>query len=297
MNPHWGGITMKNIRSLLFVYGTLRRHEQNHNYLTGAQPISLQAQTQGQLFDTGSKFPALIANQGTVYGEVYEVDEQQLARIDQLEGYQETGSYNLFERVKQKVITDHGELEAYVYRYSRSKMVELISIPCGDWKVYRHSHDDHHLFFAYGSMMDDERLKADKKDHLFQDLLGRGIVNGYEVKFTLWRPNPAGGRADLVEGNGLTEGKIFQIGKEALDYLYRREGVKNQVYRPTFIDVEVNGKIFHDAWAFVVVTKDTAEHEPPISYAKEILRGGQDTLSSGYLDILERRLGLTTGTK
>ncbi|WP_394175827.1 gamma-glutamylcyclotransferase family protein [Guptibacillus hwajinpoensis] len=77
---------------LVFCYGTLRHGESNHGVIQGAIQGAilreLNSWTKGMLYDTRNGYPALIeSNNGQVYGEVYEVNEQLLERIDLLEGF------------------------------------------------------------------------------------------------------------------------------------------------------------------------------------------------------------------
>ena len=66
---------------LMFVYGTLRQDEVNHDLLVRAHFVA-EARTEPcfELFDLGA-FPAMSANgQTAVLGEVYAVDDATLAR-------------------------------------------------------------------------------------------------------------------------------------------------------------------------------------------------------------------------
>lgn len=70
----------------LFVYGTLMKGEGNH-ILMGDAEFKGKFKTQGKwgLINIGN-FPALVPYSLEVEGELYEVDDEQLARIDRLEG-------------------------------------------------------------------------------------------------------------------------------------------------------------------------------------------------------------------
>lgn len=70
----------------VFVYGTLRRGERNHDYFLKRAEFLGVARVQGQLVDLGS-YPGLLAREGEVVGEVYRVDATTLARLDILEGH------------------------------------------------------------------------------------------------------------------------------------------------------------------------------------------------------------------
>jgi gamma-glutamylcyclotransferase (GGCT)/AIG2-like uncharacterized protein YtfP len=74
----------------IFVYGTLKRGHGNHHYLAGQKFVG-EAVTvpKYRLIDLGS-FPGLFCDDPDgleVRGEVWDVDETTLARLDQLEGY------------------------------------------------------------------------------------------------------------------------------------------------------------------------------------------------------------------
>ena len=127
------------IKHLVFVYGTLRKNEQNHYLLKDATCIAEQAWTSGVMYATGYYYPVLTNQQeGMVYGELYEVNEKQLSRLDELEGYKGKGNNNLYNRVKQTIYTDKGEYEAYVYVMDR-RDPEFFQerIESADWKVYQ----------------------------------------------------------------------------------------------------------------------------------------------------------------
>jgi len=79
----------------VFVYGTLKRGHYNHCLLKNAKFLG--EATLGGEFDMYSlgSFPALVPCDGEespkIHGEVYEVDEETLRRLDRLEGYEEHG--------------------------------------------------------------------------------------------------------------------------------------------------------------------------------------------------------------
>jgi gamma-glutamylcyclotransferase (GGCT)/AIG2-like uncharacterized protein YtfP len=73
---------------LVFVYGTLRAGERNHRLLGKATLVARQGRIIGELTDTGYGYPAAhLTGCGFIYGEVYAVDAETLAALDQLEGY------------------------------------------------------------------------------------------------------------------------------------------------------------------------------------------------------------------
>lgn len=277
----------------VFVYGTLRKGEANAGLLKNAVCLAEQAWTEGVLYDTGFGYPAMKqAATERVYGELYKVTEDELKRLDQLEGYSPGGAGNLFERKELTVRTDQGKTKALVYTAGNQDLLAT-KIPGGDWKEYRLLNmqpKDHVLYFAYGSCMDDKRFIKDNADHFFKKLKGVGLLNNYSLRFTHKSTGDGMGRADIVEEGGIVEGKVYEIPVRALkDYLYRREGVPF-AYRPTFVKVELDGKKV-DALTFTVSNKQE-EIAPPDWYAEEILRGAGGFLSEKYIARLKEHLHL-----
>ncbi|MCM3728455.1 gamma-glutamylcyclotransferase [Neobacillus cucumis] len=123
----------------VFVYGTLRKNETNHYLMKGATLIANQAWTNGRLFDTGIGYPALKESiNDKVYGELYLVSDEQLLRLDELEDYHPNNRNNLYNRKRQVVYHDTGEMEAYLYFIAeRHETMLKNDIESGDWKLYR----------------------------------------------------------------------------------------------------------------------------------------------------------------
>jgi gamma-glutamylcyclotransferase (GGCT)/AIG2-like uncharacterized protein YtfP len=125
-------------KHLIFVYGTLRKDERNHYILKGANCITTKAWTHGKLFDTHLGYPVLQENEeGTVYGELYEISEEQLEKLDELEGYYGENEKNYYERKFQLIYTDSQMFEALLY-YKPNEVSRMFKewIKLGDWRVY-----------------------------------------------------------------------------------------------------------------------------------------------------------------
>lgn len=273
----------------IFVYGTLRKGESNASLLKSATRITEQAWTKGKLYDTGFGYPALKRTSSSkVYGELYEVSKRELERLDQLESYTKGSDDNLYERIEQKVFTDDGVYDAYVYVAGDSSLLKT-KMTNQDWKEYKlfASKKESVLYFAYGSCMDEERFKAAGVLHYFKKIVGKGVLPNYSLKFTHRSSTDDLGRADIVEVGGVVEGKVYEIPVEALNYLYRREGAPF-VYRPTFVTIKVNG-YEKQALTFTVIKK-LSEIAPPEDYAEEIIRGGKEILSDSYLSSLKAHI-------
>jgi gamma-glutamylcyclotransferase (GGCT)/AIG2-like uncharacterized protein YtfP len=112
----------------VFVYGTLRRGEANHQWL-GDAPFLGQHRTPPRytLLDLGP-YPAAVAKGNTaILGELYALDDVLLARLDQLEDYPR-------EYTRARIPACQGS--AWMYLYRRFPPAATI-IPGGDWCHWR----------------------------------------------------------------------------------------------------------------------------------------------------------------
>lgn len=273
----------------LFVYGTLRRGKISFEKLGQAIPLAEQAWTQGTLYSTIHDYPAMRPGEGSVYGDLYEITDDVLPVVDEWEGYVGDPEKDLYYREQKTVETDRGQEVAWVYFLSDSKVSILKDkIELGDFRVDRflRRHDPVFYYFAYGSCMDHERFIQANVDHYFQRLAGRGLINGYSLMFTA--KTDTFHASDIVEVGGIVEGKVYEVPREALDYLWEREGVPIGFYRPAIIQVMINGEPL-DCLTFTVIHK--SEEGPPTSvYGMELLRGGKACLSEDYLRNLQKKL-------
>ncbi|MDG5787172.1 gamma-glutamylcyclotransferase [Evansella sp. AB-P1] len=276
----------------VFVYGTLRKNESNHRLLNNTRCISEQCWTNGVLFDTGFGYPAMIYDHiGKVHGELYEVTAEVLQHLDNLEGYYGKNKNNLYERAMKPIYTDAGPTEAYLYVYSRNPATGNENIYYfNDWKLHHLINNKNILYFAYGSCMDNKRFIEAGIASQFSNIKGPGIAKNYSLAFT--RKARDGGRADIIEAsNGVVEGIVYEINVEnTLDYLYSREGVYGNIYRPGCIDVEINGILHQNVLTFFVIHKEQYEVAPPEHYAREILRGAKSRVSNDYFERLQEDL-------
>lgn len=102
-------------KSYIFVYGTARKGFRNHRYLNGARYIG-RAHTKEKYTLYADSLPYLVREPVCcVNGELYEIDDAILKRIDLLEG-----EPDFYFRRLDTVITDDGkEHWAYIYFYPR----------------------------------------------------------------------------------------------------------------------------------------------------------------------------------
>ncbi|WP_280770939.1 gamma-glutamylcyclotransferase [Salipaludibacillus daqingensis] len=283
---------MNNREDYVFVYGTLRKNQTNHALLKNAVLISEQAKIIGGLYDTGHGYPALLLNDNlNVFGEIYQVNKETLNSLDVLEGYEEGRESNLYYRCKKEVTTDEDTYTCWGYVLDERHEKSLgEAIPFQDWNVHQWFKSFTHVYyFAYGSCMDTERIeKAGMIEH-FSKEVKIGKLDGYRFAYSF--PQPDGARADIIETNSneFVEGIVYSLPKEAINYLFQREGVYSHNYRPTFVNVDINGELVEQVLTFTVIDKKPST-APPEHYATEILRGAQGRVSTEYFQKLNRQL-------
>ena len=127
----------------VFVYGTLLSGEANHHYLKNSTCLG-NAYIEGyDLYDVGY-YPAIVAGDGLVIGELYRVSKEDLPSIDRLEG-----EGTLYAKRCERVILNGNATFAFTYIYLRD-VTGLERIPA--WK------DDYVWYVSYGSNLLRERF-------------------------------------------------------------------------------------------------------------------------------------------
>lgn len=123
-------------KHLVFVYGTLRKGGSNDHYLQKAVCVEEKCFTEGQLYDTGWGYPALVIESGKwVTGELYEVTPHELKGLDQLEDFEENRTNNLYNRIVATIRTTARETEALLY-IMKKKEKHFLPIEENDWLLY-----------------------------------------------------------------------------------------------------------------------------------------------------------------
>ena len=125
---------MKEKIKLVAVYGSLRKGFGNHYLLKDAKCLG-EYDTE-PIYDmySMSAFPGLVTGGNTsIKMEVYEVDEDDLTRLNRLEGYVcEDHVNNHYNRIS--IDTPYGEAYTYTYNHSVTNRVKVES---GDWKKFK----------------------------------------------------------------------------------------------------------------------------------------------------------------
>lgn len=108
---------------LVFVYGSLKRGEFNHKVLGESKFIG-KTKVRGRIYDLGHYPGAKLSEDGEIHGEVFDVDNETLNRLDRLEGHP-----HFYERKE----CDSPLGVVSVYELKRRMNLEDL-IPSGEWK-------------------------------------------------------------------------------------------------------------------------------------------------------------------
>jgi len=114
---------------LLFVYGTLKRGLCRHSFLAGCEFKGLGKSICGyRMFDLGD-YPGLVASSEgrSLPGEIYQVDDESMARLDIVEGVAE-GLYRR-DRIELESPFDEDHVVTYFYNMSIDGFVEVKQWP------------------------------------------------------------------------------------------------------------------------------------------------------------------------
>jgi gamma-glutamylcyclotransferase (GGCT)/AIG2-like uncharacterized protein YtfP len=110
--------------SLVFVYGTLRRHEVNHHLLSQARYCgTFVTSPHYRMVDLGACPGVVKCGATAIEGEVYQVNAQQMVDLDRLEGYPHAYGREL-------ITTPWGKAWIYLYR---GNLKDRAVIPDGIW--------------------------------------------------------------------------------------------------------------------------------------------------------------------
>ena len=115
---------------LVFVYGTLRKGFHNNRLLANSHFEGIGSAYGVKLYNAGLYPAALIDPKSALVGEIYEVDDNTLARLDMLEGVP-----HLYRRETVDCDLDDdsdAELQAYIYIWSQP-VDRLSPVPGGDY--------------------------------------------------------------------------------------------------------------------------------------------------------------------
>jgi gamma-glutamylcyclotransferase (GGCT)/AIG2-like uncharacterized protein YtfP len=107
------------------VYGSLKKGFGNHRLLTNAEYLGVDKIDGWDMYGLGG-FPGIVAGEGSIHIEVYKVDDEEMARLDMLEGYP-----SFYDR--KQVSTQHGDAWVYFLATPENYIDTCAVVPTGRW--------------------------------------------------------------------------------------------------------------------------------------------------------------------
>lgn len=267
---------------LLFVYGTLRYGFELNHLLRNSPFIGLGYVEGFKMYDLGG-YPGCVKGDGTIWGEVYQVSEELLRKLDEVEGYSGTPD-DLYERTSVTVNFDQKRkyklsgVQMYVYRRS-----------IDDKYVIREGDFSSHMgmskilnYFAYAENTNTEVMKYRGLTKIMKEF--RAYAPGFRIVFSV--PCRWGLCASLKEGEGKVCGYVYLTTADQLAVLDRAEHYLSTYMRDSIPVVDERGITY---FATVYFTEEKEEGSPSHQYLQIILdglrRGWGDQCRSTGLDL------------
>ncbi|EYU16470.1 MULTISPECIES: gamma-glutamylcyclotransferase [Photorhabdus] len=113
----------------IIVYGSLRRKQGNHHWMTDAQWLGDHRLEGYELYDLGH-YPAVVRGDGSIECEVYRINSTILTELDDLKD-------NSREYLRELIQTPYGNAWIYLYQFP---ITGLRRIKSGDW-LKRHAEE------------------------------------------------------------------------------------------------------------------------------------------------------------
>ena len=279
--PNFSRIMDQHCRKV-FVYGTLLEGEGNHSYYLQGSSYKGKAAVSGyEMYDIGA-FPGIVPGNGSIPGEVYEVDYETLRNLDYLEG---EGSLYFRKSVPVKMSTGESAF-AWIYVYNGS-VEGLERIPV--WRK-----QDYVWYVSYGSNMLRERFLHYIKGGAFEDggaphkactdqtepLAVRTFAIPYDMYYGNESGSWEGGGVSFLDITkpGSAKGVAYLITREQFDHVASEENGGCPPERsPGWYNTVVSlGTI--DGIEAVTITSDQRrpENEPVEAYRDTLRRGLQE---------------------
>lgn len=293
------------MQNLLFVYGTLRQNYGNHGFLKNAHFFG-EGKTQDKfVMHCRGSVPFVSESQAIsqIVGEVYEIDDNTLAAIDQLEGcYPKRDDSGEFESsswyVRKQVPIQFGEGDnaIYIWMYFNEQETQHPIIPTGDYKdreAMLHP-QDRVWYFAYGSNMDVARMLT--RNAPFTRRI-KGRVGGHRLVFNkISDSNPGFGFANIIPEQGYdVMGVLYEVNADGLLQLDKYEGVRGGHYFRCQMSVSMDDGTTVEATVYLAHPNKVEDGLLPTASYMDHLYRGLDVLGEGgksYLDqaLLEARV-------
>jgi len=265
----------------LFVYGSLRFGFELNHFLRNSRFVGLGFAEGFKMYDLGN-YPGVVKGDGIIHGEVYEVSDETLRILDQVEDFNGSPD-DLYVREKIKVYFDYkrryslDNVNIYVYNQTIEGR-EVIED--GDYSKYAGMPVILN-YFAYAENTNEEILKQRGVTKIFKKI--PAILRGYKIVFNT--PCRWGYCANLkTEEKGKVCGYIYLMLESELNSLDKAE--KHLIrYMRDVVKVEDENNNVYFAYTYLSPSEE-GEFEPSHEYVNYILQG----IKSGWKNCISSGL-------
>jgi gamma-glutamylcyclotransferase (GGCT)/AIG2-like uncharacterized protein YtfP len=223
----------------LFAYGSLRYGFELNHFLKESRFVGYGFAEGFEMYDLGS-YPGVVKGDGIIWGEVYEINEDLLKTLDEVEDYKGKED-DLYTRYKTRVFFDQKRKYyldgVYIYVYNQD-ISYRDKIESGDYSAYVGMPRVIN-YFAYAENTNIKILKERGVEKILKEI--NAILYGYSIIFNI--KCKYGYCANLKEDpNGKVCGYIYLMNEDDLNSLDKAEEHLIKYFRETFKVVDENGK-------------------------------------------------------
>jgi len=272
----------------VFVYGTLLRGMMRAMVLYQSTFLGL-ARTKAALYDLGS-YPGMKEGSGTVFGELFEVDDTVLDFLDRVEGYDSySHDYSLFVRKKIEIqkLSDGQKVQAQAYFYNHSPPPQS-KISEGDFRRFRIEQESEQWILSFGSNISKKRLS--QRVGTIKEVK-KGKILDHRLLFNKKAHNKHASYANLEYAKGEHCPAIaWKMTSEQITALDRYEGTPLHYLRIGIPFQEEGGEEFITQ-AYIAAPEKLVQGIPPTDDYLECIRKGYQEfdLPLSYLEEARQR--------
>ncbi|ARM77025.1 gamma-glutamylcyclotransferase [Acidianus manzaensis] len=252
----------------LLAYGSLRYGFELHHFLKSCRFVGIAFAEGYKMYDIGN-YPGVIKGDGIIWGEVYEVDENLIRLLDEVEDFKGRPD-DLYVRETTTVFFDQKRKyrlnNVYLYRYNQI-IDDKHEIEDGDYSRWAGMPSIVN-YFAYAENTNEEVLKERKVKTILKEI--EAYAEDYEIIFNI--KCKYGYCANMKEHKGgKVLGYIYVIYEDELNALDKAEEHLIKYVREVIKVKDKNGKEYY-AQAYVSDYKEN-EQKPSEEYLNIIKKG------------------------
>ncbi len=252
----------------IFVYGSLRYGFELHHIISKSRFVGLGYIEGYDMYDLGS-YPGIIKGDGIVWGEVYEINDELIKFLDEVEDYKGSPD-DLYTRQRTRVYFDQKRRyyidNVFFYKYNR-EIVDRKEIESGDYSAWTGMPIIVN-YFAYAENTNLNVLHSRGVDLILSEI--PAYLLGYKMIFNI--PCKYGYCANLVEEhNGKICGYLQKVFLHTLNSLDKAEQHLIKYMREV---VKVYDKEGKEYFAYAYISSHKGDERDPSNEYVEIIREG-----------------------